>query len=107
VRAGLANTSCISFESANNSGQYLRHYGFELYLNSNDNSTQFVQDATFCPQTWSQRPGYSFYALMYSDRYIRHYNYTVYAASDGGSNAFDSATSWTADVTWAAASPWA
>ena len=107
VRAGLANSSCISFESANNSGQYLRHYAFELYLNSNDNSTQFAQDATFCPQPGVNGQGYSFYALMYSDRYIRHYAYTVYAASDGGSNTFDSATLWTSDVTWALASPWA
>ncbi|MFF8003995.1 AbfB domain-containing protein [Streptomyces sp. NPDC007917] len=25
VRAGLANTSCLTFESANNPGQFLRH----------------------------------------------------------------------------------
>ena len=107
VRAGLANSLCISFESANNSGQYLRHYGFELYLNSNDNSTLFAQDATFCPQPGVNGQGYSFPALMYSDRYIRHYAYTVYAASDGGPNTFDSTYLWPNDVTWAVASPWA
>jgi hypothetical protein len=107
VHAGLANSSCISFESANDPGQYLRHSGFELYLNANDNSTLFQQDATFCPQPGVNGQGYSFAALMYSNRYIRHYNYTVYAASDGGSNAFDSASLWNADVTWNVASPWA
>jgi hypothetical protein len=107
VHAGLANSSCISFESANDPGQYLRHSGFELYLNTNDNSTLFQQDATFCPQPGVNGQGYSFPALMYSNRYIRHYNYTVYAASDGGSNAFDSASAWNADVTWTVASPWA
>jgi hypothetical protein len=107
VRAGLASSSCISFESANDPGQYLRHSGFELYLNTNDGSTLFKQDATFCPQPGVNGQGYSFFALMYSNRYIRHYNYTVYAASDGGSNAFDSASVWNADVTWTVASPWA
>ncbi len=39
--------------------------------------------------------------------YLRHYNYNVYIASDGGSNTFDSATSWTDDVSWAVTAPWA
>ncbi len=36
VEAGLADSSCVSFQSANQSGQYLRHYAFELYLEPND-----------------------------------------------------------------------
>jgi Alpha-L-arabinofuranosidase B (ABFB) domain len=51
VRAGLANSSCISFESANDPpGHFLRHYDFELYLDPDDGSAQFAQDATFCPE---------------------------------------------------------
>jgi len=30
VEPGLANSSCVSFESANGSGDYIRHYDFEL-----------------------------------------------------------------------------
>ncbi|MBS2965372.1 AbfB domain-containing protein [Actinocrinis puniceicyclus] len=107
VHAGLANSSCVSFESANDSGQYLRHYNFELYLNANDGSSQFAQDATFCPQAGHNGQGYSFQSVNYTTKYIRHYNYTAYIASDGGSNAWDSATSWSDDTSWLVASPWA
>ncbi|MEY9964303.1 hypothetical protein ABIA33_002345 [Streptacidiphilus sp. MAP12-16] len=107
VHAGLANSSCISLESANQSGQYLRHAGFELWLEPNDGTTLFSRDATFCPQPGIKGRGYSFQSLNYQDNYIRHFNYTVYNASDGGSGAWDSAISWTDDVSWIVASPWA
>ena len=107
VRAGLANSYCVSFESANNSGQYLRHSGFKLYLNASDGSSLFNNDATFCPHPGVNGQGYSFPSLNYSDHYIRHYNYTLYAATDRGTNAWDSATLWTDDVSWVVTSPWA
>jgi non-reducing end alpha-L-arabinofuranosidase len=31
----------------------------------------------------------------------------VYIASDGGSNAWDTTTSWTDDVSWLVTQPWA
>jgi len=37
---------------------------------------------------------------------LRPFNNTVFLASHGGSNTFDPATSWAADVTWAVSSPW-
>jgi hypothetical protein len=106
VRAGLANSACVSFESANNPGQYLRHSGFQLYLNANDNTSLFAQDATFCPQSGNSGTGYSFQSVNYPDKYLRHFNYTLYAASDGGSNAWDSATFWTDDTSWLVAQSW-
>nr|WP_198045676.1 alpha-L-arabinofuranosidase B [Kitasatospora mediocidica] len=106
VRAGLANSTCLSFESANDPGQYLRHSGFQLYLNANDNTSLFAQDATFCPQTGHNGQGYSFQSLNYPDKYLRHFNYTVYTASNGGSNTWDNATSWTDDTSWLTAQPW-
>jgi hypothetical protein len=106
VRAGLSNGSCVSFESANKSGQYLRHYNFQLYLNGNDGSSQFAQDATFCPQPGNNGQGYSFQSANYSSKYIRHYAYNVYIASNGGSNAWDSSNLWSDDTSWLAASPW-
>ena len=42
----------------------------------------------------------------YSYKYLRHYNYLGYIASDGGSNAWDAASLWNEDSTWAIASPW-
>jgi hypothetical protein len=107
VRAGLANSSCVSFESANDSGQYIRHSNFELYIASNDGSSLFQQDATFCAQAGLNGQGDSFQSVNYPTKYIRHYDYVGYIASDGGSNAWDSATSWSDDVSWVIASPWA
>jgi hypothetical protein len=106
VTTGLANPLCISLESVNDSGEYLRHYGFELWLESNDGSHQFAEDATFCPTPGNSGTGYSLQSINYPDHFIRHYNFTVYAAADGGSNAWDNPISWTQDTSWLAASPW-
>jgi hypothetical protein len=106
VRAGLGNSSCVSFESKNTAGNYLRHSNYQLYLNANDGSALFAQDATFCPLAGQNGQGTSFASNNYSSRYIRHYNNNVYIASNGGSNAFDSATSWSDDVSWAITAPW-
>jgi hypothetical protein len=107
VHAGLANSSCVSFESANDAGRYLRHSNFELYLTANDGSSQFAQDATFCPQGGLNGQGNSFQSVNYPNKYIRHFNFTVYIASDGGSNAWDSTTSYNDDTSWIVAAPWA
>ncbi len=107
VQPGLAHSSCVSFESANNSGQYLRHYNFQLYLNANDGTSQFAQDATFCSQPGNSGQGVSFESWNYPSKFIRHYNFTAYIASDGGSNAWDATNLWSQDSTWLVASPWA
>ncbi len=106
VTAGLANSSCVSFEAANATGSYLRHSNFELYLQPNDGTSQFAQDATFCPTTGNSGSGYSFQSVNYTNKYIRHFNFTAYIASNGGSNAWDSATSWADDTTWQNAAAW-
>jgi hypothetical protein len=106
VRRGLSNNACLSFESYNYPGDFLRHYNFELYRQPDDGSSQFALDATFCPQTGNSGTGYSFASVNYPTRFIRHYDYTVYIASDGGSNAWDSATLWTDDTSWAVTAPW-
>jgi len=106
VQAGLANGSCVSFESANGPGLYLRHQNFELYLDQNDGSSQFANDATFCPQPGNSGQGYSFQSVNYPDEYIRHYDYVVYIASDGGRNPWDDANLWPDDTTWLVSQPW-
>jgi len=107
VQAGLANRSCVSFESANDPGDYLRHFDFELYLDPNDGSSQFAQDATFCPQVGNSGEGYSFQSVNYPYEYIRHYDYVVYIASDGGRNPWDASRLWPDDTTWLVSQPWA
>ncbi|MEV0570715.1 alpha-L-arabinofuranosidase B [Dactylosporangium sp. NPDC050588] len=107
VRAGLANASCVSFESRNTPGSYLRHQNYQLYLHANDGTALFAADATFCPQTGRNGQGNSFASSNFPDRYIRHYNNSVYIASNGGTNTWDSATAWTDDVSWAVVPAWA
>jgi non-reducing end alpha-L-arabinofuranosidase len=106
VEPGLANSSCVSFKSDNGSGDYIRHYDFELYLEPNDGTTQFALDATFCPRAGNSGSDYSFMSYNYSYDYIRHYDYVGYVASDGGSNAWDASSLWNEDSTWLNVSPW-
>jgi hypothetical protein len=106
VEPGLANSACVSFKSANGSGDYIRHSGFQLFLEPNDGTTLFTLDATFCPRAGNSGSNYSFMSYNYSYKYIRHYNFLGYVASDGGSNAWDASSLWYEDSTWAVASPW-
>jgi hypothetical protein len=106
---GLANPSCVSFESVNKPGYYLRHQNFQFHLQLNDGSTLFSMDATFCPGAGNSGQGVSFQSVNFPGRYIRHFNFTVYLASDGppGTNPWDTATSWPDDTSWLVDSPWA
>jgi len=106
VRTGLAESSCISFESANEPGQYLRHFDFELYLEPNDGSHQFALDATFCPRPGNSGQYTSFQSVNYPNMYIRHFDYVVYLASDGGFSPWDTPTLWPYDSTWDVSRPW-
>ncbi|MET7424395.1 alpha-L-arabinofuranosidase B [Dactylosporangium sp. NPDC005555] len=107
VRAGLANSSCVSFESRNAAGSYLRHQNYQLYLNANDGSSLFASDATFCPQAGRNGQGNSFASANFASRYIRHYSNNVYIASNGGSNTFDATAAWSDDVSWVVSTSWA
>ncbi|MFF3911906.1 alpha-L-arabinofuranosidase B [Streptomyces sp. NPDC001852] len=106
VRPGLADSKCVSFESANASGAYLRHYAFELYLRPRDGTAQFAGDATFCPRPGNSGTGYSFQSFNYPAKYIRHYSHVAYVAGDGGSYAWDAASLWPQDTSWLASTPW-
>jgi hypothetical protein len=96
----------VSFESRNFPGDFLRHFNFQLFRQPMDGTAVFRADATFCPQAGQSGQGTSFASLNFPTRFLRHFNNTVYIASNGGSNAFDSSTSWAADVSWAVSSPW-
>ncbi|MEU8061590.1 AbfB domain-containing protein, partial [Microbispora bryophytorum] len=107
VRSGLASSSCVSFESRNYPGDFLRHQNYQLHRQPNDGSSLFASDATFCPQAGKSGQGTSFASYNFPTRFIRHYNNVVYIASNGGSNTFDNATAWNADVSWIVSQPWA
>ncbi|KAJ7896957.1 alpha-L-arabinofuranosidase [Mycena leptocephala] len=81
VVAGLANSACVSFESRDTPGSFIRHSGFELFVNANDGSKLFHEDATYCPQKGLNGQGNS----------IR---------SNGGPDTFDATASYNDDVSF-------
>lgn len=105
--AGLADPGCVSFESVNRPGSYLRHESFVLHLQPDDGSALFAQDATFCPKAGNSGPGVSFQSVNFPAKYIRAYQGAAYLASNGGTNAWDTTASWAEDSTWLEATPWA
>ncbi|MFD5470721.1 alpha-L-arabinofuranosidase B [Streptomyces sp. NPDC127105] len=107
VRAGLGDASCVSFESADKPGQYLRHYDFRLRIAGDDGSALFRPDATFCPQASHNGQGVSLRSANYPSDFVRHYNQDAYIASHGGSHTWDNTALWADDTSWAVASPWA
>src|SRR5215472_11127505 len=85
IRPGLANSNCVSFQTNNGSGDYIRHSNFQLHLQPNDGSTLFANDATFCPRAGNSGSNFSFMSYNFSYKYIRHFNFIGYIASDGAS----------------------
>ncbi|KAH7084847.1 Arabinosidase B [Paraphoma chrysanthemicola] len=101
VRTGLGNSGCLSFESVDTPGSYIRHNNFALLLNAGDGSKQFNEDATFCPQTSFNTAGTnSIRAWGYPTRFFRHYSNAGYIASNGGVHTFDAATSFNNDASF-------
>jgi non-reducing end alpha-L-arabinofuranosidase len=106
VRRGLADPSCVSFESYNYPGDYLRHSNYELYKQPDDGTGLFAQDATFCPQGGNSGQGTSFQSYNFPGRFLRHYNGVLYIAADGGPNDWDNTNLWPQDTSWNVTQPW-
>jgi hypothetical protein len=104
--AGLADPGCVSFESVNRPGSYLRHENFVLHLQPDDGSSLFAQDATFCPKAGNSGTGTSYQSVNFPTKFIRAFQGAAYLAADGGSNAWDDPASWAEDSTWLEAVPW-
>lgn len=47
VVPGLIDSQFVSFQSRDEPGRYLRHAGFRIWSDTNDDSSQFKKDATF------------------------------------------------------------
>jgi hypothetical protein len=105
--AGLANPSCVSFESIDKPGSYLRHQNFQLHLQPSDGSTLFSQDATFCPGPGNSGQGMSFQSVNFPGLFLRTFNNALFLAGNGGVNPWDTATDWPADTSWVVVQPWA
>lgn len=75
---GLADSGCVSFESVNYPGYFLRHRNYLVYLEKNDGSATFKADATFREvaglkdSSWKSYQSYNF-----PSRYLRHQNFLL------------------------------
>jgi Alpha-L-arabinofuranosidase B (ABFB) domain/Glycosyl hydrolases family 2, sugar binding domain/Glycosyl hydrolases family 2 len=103
VRPGLANASCLSFESRNVPGRYLRHSGSRIRIDAPDGTANFTGDATFCAR--SGQGATALESFNNPGAFIRHFNELVYLARQGGPNPWDTAAGFAADTTWAAVIP--
>jgi hypothetical protein len=77
VRAGLANSRCVSFESVNYPGFFLRHQNFSIHLHRRDRTALYAADATFCAGTGLTGRHTSFRSVNYPDRYLVHRGYLL------------------------------
>ena len=96
------NQGCVSFESVNRPGEFLRHQSFVLHLQTDDGSTLFAQDSTFCPQTGNNGTGTSFQSDNFAGRFLRVFQGGMYLAGDGlaNGNPWDTSVGWTDDTSW-------
>ena len=107
VRPGLADSSCVSFESRSRAGTFLRHSNFQLYRQSFDGTALFRADATFCPRPGRSGTGTSFASYNFPTKFLRHFDNALFLAGNGGSNAWDNPSHWADDVSWVVGLPWA
>ncbi|MFG2050489.1 AbfB domain-containing protein [Micromonospora sp. NPDC048935] len=107
IRAGLADAGCYSFESVNFPGQYLRHQNSRVRNSPDDGSALLRADATWCARVGLTGTGVSLESYNFRGRYLRHYDSEIWLSNGTGGDAYNTPTLWTADSTWALATPWA
>lgn len=101
VVRGLADGNCLSFESRNFPGQYLRHRDFRIRIDISDGSPLFRADATFCPRAaLDGSDNVSFESKNVSGHYIRHRNAEVWLDRKEENELYSQ------DATWQAAPAW-
>ena len=78
IVTGLAGSGTVSLESANFPGYFLRHRNHELWVERNDGSTLFRNDASFFRRAGlADAAGVSFESLNFPGRYIRQVNFLL------------------------------
>ena len=70
LRPGLADALCVSLESVNFPGYYMRHQNFALLLTPAGTSRSFAEDATFCPQAVGPDADFRLRSHNFPDRYL-------------------------------------
>ncbi|MBX9257884.1 AbfB domain-containing protein [Desmonostoc muscorum CCALA 125] len=101
VVPGLANSACISFESKNNPSYYLRHQGYRVKLNQNDNTDLFKADATFCPKAGlADSTAVSFASFNYPTHYLRDRNFELWIDPQAGDTLYKNSASFKIAAPW-------
>jgi GH43 family beta-xylosidase len=97
---GLAG-SCVSLESRNYRGYYLRHAYGDVHLQPYQDSWQFKQDATFCQVSGlADGTAFSLRAFQFPNAYLRHAYGVLHLADNDGSTLFKR------DATFLTTPPW-
>jgi hypothetical protein len=86
VRPGLADPTCVSFQSVNFPTRYLHNQNYQLYLHVNDASALFAADATFCPVPGLTGQYTSFRSYNNPGRYLRIRNSQAYLDTFDGTD---------------------
>jgi len=92
---------CVSFQSVSSSTQYLRHYSYQILMATNDNTTAFKADATFCPHEALSTGDLSFTSGNFPDRFLRHRANALWVDVPDGTTSFN------LDATFKVITPWA
>lgn len=72
---GIADSTCISLESVDRPGYYLRHYEGNVIISQDDGTDVFKADATWrVHDALDGSGGISLETYNYSGIYMRHYN---------------------------------
>ncbi|BCJ40830.1 hypothetical protein GCM10010168_48710 [Actinoplanes ianthinogenes] len=83
VRGGPANSGCVSLESVNFPGYFLRHQNFEIKLHRRDGSDLFDQDATFCPIVIRSGAALTLRSINYPDMFVVEDGDRLFLRKDG------------------------
>jgi len=79
IVTGLAGSGTVSLESANFPGYFLRHRNHEIWVERNDGSALFRNDASFFRRAGlSDSAGVSFESFNFAGRYLRQSNFLLY-----------------------------
>jgi hypothetical protein len=70
LRRGLADARCVSLESVNFPGRFVRHRNFVAVLQPREPSRVFAADATFCPRRAGSGGDFVLRSSNFPDRFL-------------------------------------
>lgn len=104
---GLADDQCLTLESVDHPGEYLRHKASRVSREPADGSGLFDQDATWCAVPGLSGEGISLRSYNYPDRYLRHHDSELWLSGAGTvGEDHDTAEHYDHDTSWSVETPW-